>query len=173
MISSLDALSSISLRGLLSPSKWLSILLCVAWCNWSLTYCVISIIAVTGLAANPYGSWTGKQSRRMWLREFLSQDFKNCRTITFGYDSRLDTPGFGKTEDYALDLLNNMSNFRNSDEVRYTPKSCLRTRLCTNFEVWIRSKNGLSYLLLKAMGESLCLKLVIVTLLHRSRGWQE
>ena len=45
-----------------------------------------SIIAITGLDGHAYGSWRGKGNLgRMWLRDFLSKDLPNCRTMTYGY----------------------------------------------------------------------------------------
>jgi hypothetical protein len=35
-----------------------------------------SLIAVTGLAGDAYGSWKRRESQRMWLKDFLPRDLK-------------------------------------------------------------------------------------------------
>jgi hypothetical protein len=51
-------------------------------------------ITVSGLDGHPYGSWRGRGSLgKMWLRHFLSKDFSDCRTLIFGYDSKLRVDG--------------------------------------------------------------------------------
>jgi hypothetical protein len=48
----------------------------------------LSIIAVTGLAGHPIGSWALPDSQ-MWLRDFIPHDIPNARVLTYGYDARI------------------------------------------------------------------------------------
>jgi hypothetical protein len=47
------------------------------------------VVAVTGLAGHAFGSWRSRITRRMWLKDFLPNDIKNIRIMTYGYDSRI------------------------------------------------------------------------------------
>ncbi|KAF8249445.1 hypothetical protein K440DRAFT_209304 [Wilcoxina mikolae CBS 423.85] len=52
---------------------------------------VADIVAVTGLDGHAYGSWRGwGRLKRMWLRDFMGPEFPNCRTMIYGYDSKLE-----------------------------------------------------------------------------------
>lgn len=63
-----------------------------------------SIIAITGLDGHAYGSWRGKGNLgRMWLRDFLSKDLPYCRTMVYGYNSKLSTHGIDTIMDYGGD----------------------------------------------------------------------
>lgn len=49
-----------------------------------------SIIAVTGLAGNAIGSWRDRESKKIWLREFLPNDIgAPVRIMTYGYNTAL------------------------------------------------------------------------------------
>jgi hypothetical protein len=70
------------------------------------------IIAVTGLDGHAFGSWKGRGNLgRMWLRDFLRKDFPNCRTMIYGYNSKLQVNAthtildFGRQFLHALDLV--------------------------------------------------------------------
>ncbi|KAL7267810.1 hypothetical protein RUND412_009588 [Rhizina undulata] len=75
-----------------------------------------SIVAVTGLGGHAYGSWRGKQTKQMWLRNFLAHDLPNCRTMTYGYNTNLNSRGFRTLNDYKIEFLNEISKIRNSEE---------------------------------------------------------
>lgn len=48
------------------------------------------IVAVTGLDGHGYGSFRGRGNLgRMWLRDFFKTDFPDCRTMVWGYNSKL------------------------------------------------------------------------------------
>ncbi|KAI5811833.1 ankyrin repeat-containing domain protein [Pyronema omphalodes] len=48
------------------------------------------VIAVTGLSAHAFGSWKSPdQADRMWLRDFLPQEFPDIRVFTWGYYSSI------------------------------------------------------------------------------------
>jgi hypothetical protein len=77
-----------------------------------------SIVAVTGIAGHAFGSWRGRGNlRRMWLQDFLQKDLPNCRTMIFGYNSKLDSPGIHQIEDYRDNLLTELKKARVSGEV--------------------------------------------------------
>jgi hypothetical protein len=49
-----------------------------------------SVIAVTRLSANAFGSWKSPdQSDTMWLRDFLHLAFPDIRVLTWGYYSSI------------------------------------------------------------------------------------
>src|SRR5579862_533561 len=80
-----------------------------------------SIIAITGLGGHAYGSWRGKGNLgRMWLRHFLSKDLPQCRTMIYGYNSKLSSRGIGTIEDYSREFLEGIKKVRGTKEV-----SCL------------------------------------------------
>ncbi|KAL7912616.1 hypothetical protein GGI35DRAFT_440713 [Trichoderma velutinum] len=80
------------------------------------------IIAITGLDGHAYGSWRGKGNLgRMWLRHFLSQDLPYCRTMTYGYNSKLSTRGVDTIMDYSRGLLEALKKIRNTEELRQRP----------------------------------------------------
>ncbi|KAF8537282.1 hypothetical protein BDD12DRAFT_982249 [Trichophaea hybrida] len=83
-----------------------------------------SIITVTGLAGHAYGSWRDRGSGRMWLQEFLPQDVKHVRIMTYGYNTSL----IGRTVDdtlldYRRQLVAQLENTRGSSEALAQSKS--------------------------------------------------
>lgn len=80
---------------------------------------ISSIIAVTGLGGHAYGSWRSKEEpREMWLRDYFAERFPRCRTLIYGYNSRLENDnGFHEIEDYASGLLEAIAAVRRSYEV--------------------------------------------------------
>ena len=76
------------------------------------------IVAITGLDGHAYGSWSGGNPKRMWLREFLSEDLPKCRVMIYGYNSKLSNPGLHTIADFGRGLLENLVWARRSDQVR-------------------------------------------------------
>ncbi|KAI9677233.1 MAG: hypothetical protein M1822_008182 [Bathelium mastoideum] len=77
------------------------------------------VIAITGLDGHAYGSWRGKGNlRRMWLRDFLSKDLPCCRTLTYGYNSKLSSRGIDTIMDYSRELMEELGKIRITEEVR-------------------------------------------------------
>ncbi|KAK5656647.1 hypothetical protein OQA88_4627 [Cercophora sp. LCS_1] len=71
------------------------------------------IIAITGLDGNAYGSWRGRDNLgRMWLRHWLSSSMPDCRTMTYGYNSKLSVRGIDTLEDYSRELLEGIKNLQ-------------------------------------------------------------
>jgi protein SERAC1 len=77
-----------------------------------------SIIAITGLDGHAYGSWRGKGNLgRMWLRDFFSKDLPNCRTMIYGYNSKLLSHGIDTIMDYGREFLEGIKRIRYTQEV--------------------------------------------------------
>ncbi|KFY40005.1 hypothetical protein V495_05647 [Pseudogymnoascus sp. VKM F-4514 (FW-929)] len=80
------------------------------------------IIAITGLDGHAYGSWRGKGNLgRMWLRDFLCKDMPCCRTMTYGYNSKLSSHGIDTIMDYSRGLAEELKKVRNTEELRKRP----------------------------------------------------
>ncbi|KAH7385972.1 hypothetical protein BKA66DRAFT_490292 [Pyrenochaeta sp. MPI-SDFR-AT-0127] len=80
------------------------------------------IIAITGLDGHAYGSWRGKGNLgRMWLRDFLSKDLPCCRTMIYGYNSKLSSHGIDTIMDYGRELIEELKKVRNTEELRRRP----------------------------------------------------
>lgn len=78
-----------------------------------------SIVAITGLDGHAYGSWRGRGNLgRMWLRDFLPRDLPSCRTMTYGYNSKLSSHGINKITDYGRELIEELKKIRNTEEVK-------------------------------------------------------
>ncbi|CAG7934218.1 unnamed protein product [Penicillium olsonii] len=78
---------------------------------------IADIIAITGLDGHAYGSWQGRGNLgRMWLRDFLSKDLPQCRTMIYGYNSKLSSHGVDTILDYGRELMEEMKQIRNTKE---------------------------------------------------------
>ena len=53
----------------------------------------------------------------MWLRDFLSKDLPCCRTMIYGYNSKLSTHGVDTIMDYGRGLIEELKKVRNTEEV--------------------------------------------------------
>jgi hypothetical protein len=53
----------------------------------------------------------------MWLRDFLSKDLPHCRTMTYGYNSKLSSHGIDTIMDYGREFLEEIKQVRNTAEV--------------------------------------------------------
>ncbi|KAF8539938.1 hypothetical protein BDD12DRAFT_980660 [Trichophaea hybrida] len=81
---------------------------------------VADVVAVTGLAGHAFGSWRSRETHQMWLKDFLPQDIKNVRIMTYGYDSSLVGSGRGDTRlvDYRRNFIQQLENARSMVESR-------------------------------------------------------
>ncbi|OCK73870.1 hypothetical protein K432DRAFT_220962, partial [Lepidopterella palustris CBS 459.81] len=80
------------------------------------------IIAITGLDGHAFGSWRGKGNLgRMWLRDFLSKDLPCCRTMIYGYNSKLSSHGIDTIMDYGRELIEELKKIRGVQELRKRP----------------------------------------------------
>ena len=76
------------------------------------------VVAITGLDGHAYGSWSGGDPKRMWLRDFLSKDLPKCRVMTYGYNSKLSNPGLHTIADFGRGLRKEL-RARRSDQVAF------------------------------------------------------
>ncbi|GAM34005.1 hypothetical protein TCE0_014r01313 [Talaromyces pinophilus] len=83
---------------------------------------VADIIAIAGLDGHAYGSWQGRGNLgRMWLRDFLSKDLPHCRTMIYGYNSKLSSHGVNTILDYGRELMEEIKKIRNTKELQQRP----------------------------------------------------
>ena len=73
-----------------------------------------SVVAVTGLAGHAFESWRNRESNRMWLQEFLPNNIKGIRIMTYGYNTEANT---GRILDHRRDLVQQIQSARGSQEV--------------------------------------------------------
>ena len=83
------------------------------------TEIMADVVAITGLDGHAYGSWSGGYPKRMWLRDFLSKDLPKCRVMTYGYNSKLSTPGLHTIADFGRGLRGELLRTRRSDQVAF------------------------------------------------------
>jgi hypothetical protein len=89
------------------------------------------VIAITGLDGHAYGSWRGKGSLgRMWLRDFLCKDLPHCRTMIYGYNSKLTSHGVDTIMDYSRGLMEELKKVRKTEEVSQDTQCCCKC-ICT------------------------------------------
>jgi hypothetical protein len=71
------------------------------------------VVAVNGLGSHAFGSWTSHDTGKMWLKDFLPDDVKGIRIMTYGYNTNLYD---GETDidflDYRRHLLQMLGNAR-------------------------------------------------------------
>jgi hypothetical protein len=53
----------------------------------------------------------------MWLRDFLSKDLPTCRTMIYGYNSKLLSQGIDNIMTYGLEFMEGLKRVRNTEEV--------------------------------------------------------
>jgi hypothetical protein len=53
----------------------------------------------------------------MWLRDFLSKDLPHCRTMIYGYNSKLTSHRVDTIMDYGRGLLEELKKVRSTEEV--------------------------------------------------------
>ena len=60
----------------------------------------------------------------MWLRDFLSRDLPCCRTMIYGYNSKLSSHGIDTIMDYGRELLEELKKVRNTEVVSDATTCC-------------------------------------------------
>lgn len=55
----------------------------------------------------------------MWLRDFLSKDLPCCRTMIYGYNSKLSSHGIDTIMDYGRELIEEIKKVRYTEEVTF------------------------------------------------------
>jgi hypothetical protein len=73
----------------------------------------LSVIAIHGLGGHPFKTWTEKDRKKLWLRDYLPKDLPTARIYSYGYISGV---AFTRTEsdigDFATDLLGELKRVR-------------------------------------------------------------
>ncbi|KAI5839056.1 ankyrin repeat-containing domain protein [Morchella snyderi] len=82
----------------------------------------LDVIAISGLNGHAYGSWAGRANnagrKKMWLRHFFEKDRPECRTMIYGYNSRLSEHCVHRLSDYSRGLLEEIDKARKGCEER-------------------------------------------------------
>ena len=80
---------------------------------------VVDIVAVHGLNGDSRQTWTAPKSKAFWLKDYLPNDVKGARVMTFSYNAGIV---FGNTtasiKDHATKLLGLLLDQREGDEVK-------------------------------------------------------
>ncbi|CAI6057675.1 unnamed protein product, partial [Clonostachys chloroleuca] len=77
----------------------------------------VDIIAVHGLGSHPIGGFQSKETRAVWLRDFLPNDFPNSRILVYGYGSAItDKDSKISIEGLARSFLDSYKAFRQTTE---------------------------------------------------------
>ncbi|CAH0052972.1 unnamed protein product, partial [Clonostachys solani] len=82
----------------------------------------VDIIVIPGLGCNAIGSWRSRKTNKIWLRDFLPQDFSNIRVLLYGYDSTL--PGSHSKQsiaDLGNALMETVTAFRSKTQTLRRP----------------------------------------------------
>ena len=62
------------------------------------------------------------ESSVMWLREFLSKDLPDCRTMIYGYQSKLSKWNMNQLSEYGREFFAEISKVRSDEEVIMNPR---------------------------------------------------
>ncbi|KAL8375859.1 hypothetical protein RB595_007132 [Gaeumannomyces hyphopodioides] len=82
----------------------------------------VDIVAVHGLGSSVTTTWTHKKSQKLWLRDFLPNDIRTARVMTFRHNSKWKSGALVKTlEDYGRDLLIALDIVRTTAEEKSRP----------------------------------------------------
>jgi hypothetical protein len=71
------------------------------------------VVAVNDLGGHAFGSWTSHDTGKMWLKDFLPDDIKGIRIMSYGtnlYDGKIEVDFL----DYRRHLLQMLGNARRS-----------------------------------------------------------
>ncbi|KAI1147078.1 hypothetical protein F4825DRAFT_465998 [Nemania diffusa] len=80
------------------------------------------IVAITGMDGHAYGSWMSKEvDNVMWLRDFLARDLPACRTMIYGYHSKLLASNMSQLKEYGRQFLAEIEKVRDTKELQRRP----------------------------------------------------
>ncbi|KAH0562180.1 hypothetical protein GP486_003124 [Trichoglossum hirsutum] len=83
---------------------------------------LLDIVAVHGITGDAYDTWT-HENGKIWLRDFLPDDFPGARVFSFGYDARVFCSlGEGTVESYARSLLEGLTRERTEEKALITAR---------------------------------------------------
>ena len=78
----------------------------------------ISLVAIHGLAGDPFTTWTHVKGQPMWLRDLLPQVMPNVRIMTYGYNaSLLNYTAIQDVRSIAAKLLTKLADLRSGERV--------------------------------------------------------
>jgi hypothetical protein len=76
------------------------------------------VIAVSDPGAHAFESWISHDTGKMWLKDFLPDDVKGIRIMSYGYSfSKYDETIDINTVDHRRNLLQTLANARRSTPV--------------------------------------------------------
>ncbi|KAF3171531.1 hypothetical protein EYR41_009542 [Orbilia oligospora] len=87
----------------------------------------IDIVALTGLNAHAYGSWSGAtddDTNPMWLQDYLSKDTRlgpHCRSMIYGYNAKTAANASHDTNDYVKGFLHELKKARKEPKEKKRP----------------------------------------------------
>ncbi|KAH7079953.1 hypothetical protein BKA63DRAFT_231448 [Paraphoma chrysanthemicola] len=81
------------------------------------------IIAITGMDGHAYGSWMSREGNNsaMWLRDFLARDLPDCRTMIYGYHSKLLDTNVNQLKEYGRSFFAELEKIRDTTELQRRP----------------------------------------------------
>jgi hypothetical protein len=78
---------------------------------------LLDIVAVHGITGDAYDTWT-HDNGKLWLRDFLPEDFPGARVFSFGYDAEVFcSRSKGNIESFARSLLEGLTRERIEENV--------------------------------------------------------
>lgn len=78
---------------------------------------LLDIVAVHGITGDAYDTWTHKNGK-LWLRDFIPEDFPGARVFSFGYDAEVFcSRSEGNIESFARSLLEGLTRERLEEKV--------------------------------------------------------
>lgn len=81
----------------------------------------LDIIAIHGITGDAYDTWT-HENGKLWLRDFISEDFPGARVFSFGYNADVFfSRSKGIVESFARSLLEGITNERLEEKVTNPP----------------------------------------------------
>ncbi|KAI0116315.1 hypothetical protein GGR51DRAFT_574646 [Nemania sp. FL0031] len=80
------------------------------------------IVAITGMDGHAYGSWMSREvDNVMWLRDFLARVLPDCRTMIYGYHSKLLASNMSRLKEYGRLFLAEVEKVRDTTELERRP----------------------------------------------------
>jgi hypothetical protein len=78
---------------------------------------LLDVVAVHGITGDAYNTWT-HENGKLWLRDFVPDDFPGARVFSFGYNSKVFCSlGEGTVESFARSLLEGLTRERTEEKV--------------------------------------------------------
>jgi hypothetical protein len=76
------------------------------------------VVSVNDLGGHAFESWTSRETGKMWLKDFLPDDVKGIRVMSYGYSSSEDDDTMNiDFLDHRRNLFQTLANARHSTPV--------------------------------------------------------